>query len=390
MEPIAAEAITSDTHAGPFHAVQTAAGASFYEDWGALWTQGFGSPDDEYWSIRLDAALWDVSSLVKYHFVGRDALAALDRLSTRRVIDATPGTIRYCVVLDDRGRMLDEGTIFVIGPEEAYLLGNDPRPPFIHHMREHTRDLDVSIENVTRSIPNVAVQGPLSYELLAKLTSVDFAELRWFHLIPERVEIAGVPSLIARTGFTGELGYELYLLDEGAGAEALWDAVVELGATPVGLDAIEMVRVEAGLVICEEDYQPGETDPYELNMEAFIDLGHDFVGRAACLSKAGAPPRRLVTLRFDEPNVPKPGSVVVAEGEDVGDVRSAQGTPRFGAIALAVVRAPYSQVGVRVTVDGWEATVHGVPIDDPAKTRPRSDPLRPVVADFTPVPRPAR
>lgn len=375
MEPI--DVVPENVQTGPFHGRQTALGATFYEDMGWLWTAAFGNPVEEYWAVRRGVGLWDVSALVKFRFAGPDALAALDRLTTRATRGLAPGTVRYGIVLDERGLMLDEGTILVVAPDEAYFFGNDEREPFVAHLEGQTAELDVWIENVTLHIPNIAIQGPGSYELVARLADVDVTGLPWFHLIPEPVKLAGVRGLLSRTGFTGELGYEFFMLDPD-GAEGLWDAILEAGATPFGLDAVELLRVEAGLLIQHEDYFPGETDPYELSLDAFIDLdGHDFVGREAAARRAAAPPKRFVTLEIEGDEVPEAGVPVTEGGGPVGEVRSPVWTPRFGTIALAVLDAGHANDGRPVEVDERRATVRPVPIDDPEKLRPRSDPSNP-------------
>ena len=378
MDPIDLNAITDDIYAGPFHDVQRAAGASFYEDLGHLWTKSFGDPVAEYWAVRRDVGLWDVSALVKFHVTGHDVLPALDRLTTRAMLGAQPGTVRYGMVLNQEGIMLDEGTSCVLSAHEAYFLGNDDSPEFLAHLAEHTPDLDVSYEDVTSLMGTVAVQGPGSLELLAGLTDADIGGLRWFRLLPEPIEIAGVRGMLVRAGFTGEKGYEFYLVDGHEGGETLWDAIVAAGATPIGLDAIEMLRVEAGLIIGEEDYWPGKTDPYDLSLDRFIDLeGHDFIGRDRCIETAAAPPRRFVTLTFEkdgkgEEVAPPPGTGVRGDEGPVGAVTSAFVTPRFGTLALAVVDTAYAEDGTSLQVDGRPATVRPLPIDDPEKERPRA------------------
>lgn len=377
MEPITMEDISPDIYVGPFHEKQRALGGTFYEDYGTLWTATFGDPVSEYWSVRRDAALWDAYALVKFRLTGRDTLRALDRLFTRRLTGAEPGLVRYGMVLDEQGLMLDEATVVVVSPEEAYLFGNDAQAGFTGHMAAHTVGMDLNIEDVSGAIPNLAVQGPRSFEVLSKLTDTNFGSLRWFHCLPDAIEVAGVRGLLVRAGFTGELGYEFHLLDGDDGAEALWDALVGAGAAPIGLDAIEKVRIEAGLLIAEEDYLPGETDPLDLGMERFIDFdGHDFVGRAAVMERAKHPRRRFVTLALEGEEVPERGAPVKSGDTIVGDVRSADTTPRFGTLALAVVDAGHSAPGGRLDVGGLPGHVHPVPIDDPEKLRPRSDPRR--------------
>jgi aminomethyltransferase len=379
VEPI--DVISSEIETGPFHERQRALGATFYEDTGWLWTRSFGDPVQEYWAVRRDAGLWDVSALVKWRFTGPDTLAALDRLTTRKIIALPPGTVRYGMVLDEFGLMLDEGTTLVVSPEEAFYFGNDERKPFEEHLRDGIAGVDVQVENVTRRMPNIAVQGPRSFEVISSLTGADVGGLKWFHMIPEPISMAGVEGYLTRTGFTGELGYEFFLTDAG-GAERLWDAIAEAGATPIGLDAIELLRMEAGLLIQEEDYQPAETDPYELNLDAYIELEtHDFVGRTAAAVSALNPARRFVTLQLEGARAPKSGARVTKSGSDVGEVRSGAVTPRFGALALAVVDASTALEGGRIAVGGSEGVVRDVPIDDPTKLRPRSDPRNPVTID---------
>jgi aminomethyltransferase len=327
--------------------------------------------------------VWDVSALAKWRFTGPDTLIALDRLTTRRTIALAPGTVRYVIVLNDSGLMIDQGTTLVLSPEEALYVGNDEGPAFEEHLRRQIADVDVEVENVTRRMPHLAVQGPRSYEVISALTDagVDVAELRWFRMFPEPLSVAGVEGYLTRTGFTGELGYEFFLRDAD-GAERLWDAIADAGATPIGLDAIQLLRIEAGLVRPGEEYRSGETDPYELNLDGYIELEtHDFVGRTAAAVSAADPQRRLVTLQLDGDRAPESGSSVTRAGTEVGEVRSAAVTPRFGGLALAVVEASTALDGGRVAVAGGEAIVRDVPIDDPTKLRPRSDPRNPVTID---------
>ncbi len=381
MIPIAAKDISEEIHVGPFHARQRELGATFYEDYGTLWTASFGDPVSEYWAIRRDVGLWDTSALVKYHVTGSDTLTALTRLFTRRLVDAPPGTVRYGMLLDQDGLMLDEATVAVLSDDEAYLFGNDGEASFSDHMSSHTRGMDVQFANVSNEIPCLAVQGPRSFNVMQQLTGVGLESIPWFRCLPEPIQIHGVKCLLVRAGFTGELGYELYLLDGPDGAEQLWDVIAAAGATPVGLDAIQMIRVEAGLLIAEEDYFPGQTDPLDLGMERFIDLdGHDFVGREALIARLSNPSRRFVTLRLAGENAPPGGSTVEFGGEVVGEVRSAYTTPRYGTLALSVVDTQHSEPGTRVLVQEREGVVHPVPIDDPRKLRPRSDPHHPLVA----------
>jgi aminomethyltransferase len=372
MEPI--DDITEDLYKGPFHERQVALGGTFYEDLGNLWTRAFGDPVGEYWAVRRSVGLWDVSALVKWRFSGPDTLAALDRLTTRRMLAAAPGVIRYGAVLDGRGKMLDEGTACVLSREEAFFFGNDEREPFERHLREHTSDLEVEIENLTQTIPNIAIQGPDSFGVLSRLTGADLTSLAYFQVIPGRVKVAGVRGLLTRTGFTGELGYEFFI-EDAENAVVVWDAIAAAGARPFGLDAVEMLRIECGLLIQEEDYFVTETDPYDVSLDPFIELeDHDFVGRDACVTAAKEPPRRLVTIALEGEKVPEHGSPVGRGGDPVGEVTSACLSPRFGVLALAVLDNIAADDGEAVEVGSNTGVVRSTPFDPGCRVRPRSAP----------------
>ena len=247
--------------------------------------------------------------------------------------------------------MLDEATLCVTHPEQAYLIGNDERPDFVAHLHRHTADLRVDIANVTRAIGNIAVQGPRALQVIAPLLDADIRSLKRFHCLTQTVRLAGVPGWLMRSGFTGELGYAFFLgADEDEGRR-VWDALLEAQVTPIGLDAIEKLRIEFGLRSQANDYFPGVTDPYELSMDAYIDLDHSFIGRDACLGAASRPGKRFKTLvsGADDP-LPTHLAPVLRNGVCIGDIRSAQNSPRFGTLALAVLRASDAVDGSQVNV----------------------------------------
>lgn len=328
MEPIAADQMTTDLYRGAFHALQRDQGATFYEDDGALWAASFGDPVAEYWSVRRGAGLWDTSGLTKIHVTGRDALPALDRLVTRRVVDSAPGRVRYGLLLDEQGLMLDDVTVLVISAEDAYLFVNYGEEDSLEHLSSASRGMRVRFENVTRDVPSFAVQGPRSFAVLDELIGADIASLGWFRCMPEPVEIAGARGMLVRAGFTGELGYEFFLLDGPRNAEDAWEAVLSRGASPVGMDAIEALRIEAGLVIAEEDYFPGVTDPLELGLERFVDLrDHDFIGRAALEGRLSSTRRRFMTLQLQQGEPPEHGTPVTRNDVVVGASAVPSGPP---------------------------------------------------------------
>jgi aminomethyltransferase len=191
------------------------------------------------------------------------------------------------------------------------------------------------------------------------------------------VKVAGVEVYLSRTGYGGELGFELFLTDP-SDAEELWNAVVGAGATPFGAEAIELARIEAGLIVTDYDYEAHQRTPYDFNLDRFVrlDAPGEFLGKDRLRDVAAAPPNRLVTLRYEADALPEYGAAVTKGGEEIGVLTSPTETPRFGKIGIAIVPTVEAVVGNTVQVavgDGTvDATVDVLPIYDTNKDRPRS------------------
>ena len=189
------------------------------------------------------------------------------------------------------------------------------------------------------------------------------------------VEVGGVPCRVSRTGYSGELGYELFCSPEGA--ETLWSAVVGAGARPYGLAAVETIRIESGLIFIGYDYFQHETSPFDMGLDKVIRLdGPEFCGKAALAREAEHPPNRFVTLVVDGP-VPEYGAAVTKNGEPAGTLTSPCESPTLGkVIGLTVLRSDLAREGeaVEVAVEGGTApaTVAAMPSYDPQKSRPRA------------------
>ena len=196
----------------------------------------------------------------------------------------------------------------------------------------------VEIEPRTTSTPQLGLNGPRSRELLQSLTDADVSGLRYFRFWPEQVKVGGVPCLVSRTGYSGELGYELFCSPDGA--EQLWDAVVGAGATPYGLAAVETIRIESGLLFIGRDYFQHETSPYDVGLDKLIRVDKaEFCGKDALAAEAASPPNRFVTLVVDGA-VPGYGAAVTKDGEPVGTLTSPCESPTLGkVIGLTVLRA---------------------------------------------------
>jgi aminomethyltransferase len=320
--------------------------------------------------------VWDESPLQKWVLHGPDALIAADRCFTNDMRSLRPGQLRYGAFCDDDGRMLGDGTVFAFAPDRCWVvtaLESDGEA-----LGEAAAGLEVAISNETHQLPHLQLQGPRSRSLLERLCGLDLSGLGYYRFLTERVDLAGVPVTLARCGYSGELGYELYTGPDTA--EALWDALIGSGeVTPYGLNAVETLRQESGLIFIDADYFPGDTDPYEMNLDHVIRLEKPaFRGQEALRRIAAAPARRLttVTVSGDEPAVP--GGEVRSGREPVGQVRSACWSPTLERlIAMVVIDAPLIGPGARFDVElepgGTAAGVVGDhPIYDTHKLRPRA------------------
>ena len=359
-----------------FHEVTAAQGGSHVEDGGWMWLEGFGDVSKEYAAIRNDVAVWDVSPLNKWEFRGPDALRGAQRAFSNDAIGLEVGRVRYGAFVDADGLMVDDGTVFNTGREGHCWVMTNGRD---HDERfgELLQDLDAEFEWITPSMPHLGVIGPRSREVVQKLTDEDLGSLGYFRFIPRPIQVAGVDVHLSRTGYGGELGYELFLLDP-ADAESLWNAVVGAGVTPIGTDAIEVARVEAGLIVTGYDYEPHERTPLDFNLDRMVrtDLGLDFAGEDALRAVAADRPNRFVTLRYEADVLPEYGAAVTKDGEEVGVLTSPTDSPRFGKIGLAVIASEQASAGnmVGVAVGGGivSATVDVLPIYDTEKRRPRA------------------
>lgn len=370
----------SDDHSGgdaetirsAFYDVQAALGATFVAEGGWYWTEGFGDVEAEYRAVRDGVGVWDVSPLNKWEFHGADAAAAAQRVFTNDVLGMNAGDVRYGAFLDPDGLMIDDGTVFRLGDDLLWVMTNASE--HVEDFAAATEGLDVSIEYVAPDLPNLQVQGPRSREILAPLCPVDLTALRYFRFVPEQTTVGGVPVWLARTGFSGELGFELFTRPQHAAD--LWEVCTRAGAVPYGTTAIEVLRIEAGMVVLDYDYEAHTISPYDLSFDRLVRLDRDFVGRDRLSEVAAAPPRRFTTLAVEGDALPDYGASVTHEGRPVGTLTSPTNSPRFGLIGLAILDAAEAAEGTRLEVEVGDGTapavVRGHPAYDPEKSRPRS------------------
>lgn len=284
-------------------------------EWAGYWSAAVYHDfhDIEYNAIREAAALFDTSPLYKFLITGPDAARLVDRVIVRDVGKLAVGRVFYTCWCDDDGKVLDDGNVARLAEDRFFLTAADQT---LRWLQMNAAGLDVEIADVSEEIAGLALQGPRSRDVLERATGQDWKDLRYFG--HRRTEIGGVEVDVTRTGYTGDLGYEIWVPVEGA--LAVWDAVWEAGQDhqirPIGVRALDVARVEAGLIMVDVEYTsarhatstaPEEFySPFELGFGRFVDLGKsNFVGKRALEAEqaAGGPKRRLVGLHIDWPSI---------------------------------------------------------------------------------------
>ena len=355
-----------------FHSITSRTAAGFTEEAGWLWVTNFGDVAAEYRAIREGVGMWDLSPLNKWEFRGPDAVEAAQRIHTNDIVGMRPGQVRYGAFVDEAGLLVDDGTVFRFADDHLWVCTNsNDRATYFE---EATKGLDLRIDYIAPELPSMQIQGPKSRELMRRITDADLDALAYFHFLPDPVEVGGVPVWLSRTGFSGELGFEVFLRPEHA--EALWEAVASAGATPYGADVIEPIRVEVGMIVTDYDYEPHERSPYDLGLDRFVALHELNMGTEKLRLLADDPPNRFRTIRLDGDALPDYGAAVTREGTEVGVLTSPALSPRFGPIGLAILERDAAAEGTRVEVAAEAGPIPGtvdvLAIHDPNKERPRS------------------
>ncbi|MGQ0545060.1 MAG: aminomethyltransferase family protein [Betaproteobacteria bacterium] len=332
------------------------------------------SHEREYHAIRAAAALFDVSPLYKYAVRGPDAARLLDRVTTRDVSRSQIGQVLYTGWCDGAGKLLDDGTVARLGEELFRMTSADPN---LRWLQDNASGLEVEIEDVSEATGALSLQGPNSRSILEALG--ELPPLKYFRLAETRLR--GIPVGISRTGYTGDLGYEIWVAKENS--IALWDALMEAGRAygimPAGMLALDVARIEAGLMLLDVDYVPARkaliasqtSSPYELDLGWTVDLRKEaFIGREALAAEAERGPEwRFVGVEIDwdsleslyaewglatrVPQAPWRTSVpLYAGGEQAGYATSGGWSPLLKKyIALAHLRSPWAEPGTPLEME---------------------------------------
>lgn len=335
--------------------------------------------DHEYHAIRNSAALIDISPLYKYEVSGDDALKLVDRVVARNAAKCALHQAMYTCLCDEEGKVIQDGTVFRLGENRFRFHLAEPS---LRWLQMNATGMDVDIRDISEQVAAVALQGPTSRDILRRASNGDIDGLGFFRFA--LAEVGRIPAMISRTGYTGDLGYEVWV--PANRAEELWDVLMELGKvyglTPAGMLALDMARLEAGFILLEVDYTSAEKalipsqkySPFEIGLGWTVSLDKEnYVGRKALLEeKRRGPARLLIGLEIDwddyerlyreaglAPYLPisawRGGVPVYHHDKQIGQATTGGWSPTIKKyIALATVGRKFAEPG---TVLSMEATV---------------------------------
>ena len=389
MTPDAEPQLTRET---AFHPRFSALTRNYSEYRGYWLPTGFSNdgPVAEYWACRERAVIMDLSPLRKFEVTGPDAESLLQYALTRNVRKLAVGQVVYTAMCYEHGGMIDDGTLFRLGDNNFRWIGGVDYSGIWLREQAEKLGLKAWIRSSTDQLHNIAVQGPKSREILREViwtppAQPTLEELGWFCFTIGRIGgFDGAPVVVSRTGYTGELGYEIFCHPKDALTvfDAVWQAGEPHGLMPFGLQALDMVRLEAGLVFAGYEFCD-QTDPFEAGIGFTVALkgkNEDFIGRKALVRRSEHPQRKLVGLEMEGDELVGHGDCVHVGRAQIGVITSATRSPILTkTIALARVDVAHSEVGTQVEVgklDGQQkrlpARIVRFPHYDPEKTRVRA------------------
>ena len=305
----------------------------------------------EYWACREKLALIDLSPLRKWEILGPDAETLMQRIVTRDVRKLAVGQVVYTALCNETGGMIDDATVFRLGQDNFRFVGGDEYDGIWLRKVADDAGLRAWVKPSTDQLHNLALQGPLSREALTELvwtppTQPSLEELKWFRFLVGRIGgYEGIPIIVSRTGYTGELGYEIFChpSDGAAVWDAIWTVAEPRGCKPLGLEALDILRIESGLIFAGYEFDD-QVDPFEAGIGFTVALANDedFIGRDALIERSEHPQRKLVGLELDGNEVAGHGDEVYVDRRRVGVVTSGTRSPTLRkSIALCRMAVQY-------------------------------------------------
>ena len=354
-------AVDPGVHLTPLHDRHVALGAKLIEFGGWLMPLQYAGILEEHRAVRERAGLFDLSHMGELFIEGSDAGSALAYALVTNPPAMTEGRAHYSMICEPDGGIIDDLIVYRLGPERFLVVANASNAPVVSDaLAERLTDFKAVLDDRSLAMALVAIQGPRAVDILTPVTDIDLAALRYYAIAEGSV--AGIPSLVARTGYTGEDGFEVFV--ENARAHELWDALSEAGKghglVPVGLGARDTLRLEAGMPLYGNDLDR-ETNPFEAGQGRIVKLDKpgDFVGRAALEKVArDGPAKRLVGLTMQGRGIARHGYPVHSGSSQTGVITSGTQSPTLGkAIAMAYVAPDAAEPGTIVDVEIREQRV---------------------------------
>ncbi|SDW44618.1 aminomethyltransferase [Saccharopolyspora shandongensis] len=340
----------------PLHHVHEALGATFTEFAGWRMPLRYSGDTAEHNAVRTGAGLFDLTHMGEIRISGPQAAEALDYALVANASSIKPGRARYTMICNAAGGVLDDLIVYRLGDEEFLVVANAANAAVVSaELAERIGGFDAEHQDVSDDYALIAVQGPNAVAILAQLTDTDLAEVKYY--AGYRSRVAGKDVLLARTGYTGEDGFELFT--EPGDAEAVWQALTESGAEhglqPAGLSCRDTLRLEAGMPLYGNELS-AELTPFDANLGRVVklDKAGDFVGKEALAAAAEKPTERtLVGLSTEQRRAPRHGyRVLDADGAEIGVVTSGAPSPTLGhPIGMAYVDRAHSEPGTQLQVD---------------------------------------
>ncbi len=358
----------------PLTAIHTELGATLTDFAGWLMPLRYGSETAEHQAVRGAAGLFDLSHMGELAVAGPEAAAVLDYALVGQLSALRPGRARYTMICADDGGVLDDLIVYRLAGTEFLVVANAANTDVVFRaLRERADGRDAEVTDRTADYALIAVQGPRAARILAPLTDVSLDEVRYYASYPGSV--AACPVLLARTGYTGEDGFEIFA--EPGHAQRIWTGLLRAGANsgliPAGLAARDTLRLEAGMPLYGSELSRGVT-PFDAGLGRIVKLDKpgDFVGRAALARRAVAEPERiLVGLTGQSRRVPRHDYAVLWDGVPCGRVTSGAPSPTLGApIAMAYVRPEVAQQADGA--DGTDSSPGRLAVDVRGRRRARS------------------